>query len=691
MSNKSKQLYTLMKYFDLGKNSKVPLTGVTWRDPKNHKCGKKPLGNFGIPTGKVNNIFVLDLDTSKWNNRSCKSLLPSGNHPFVEKFGSLKTFIKQTDTYTVQTQSGGYHLYFNLPNNQCSYQNSCKHHQIDLRGNGGYVVGPGSKIGKNKYRHVHGQPNAIKDCPPELHSWVIDQIVCKNFQNKGPKKFTKSMFSCHKNISQSLAGSTNNDMWAYNISDKVILQIVDDLPSSYLNDRSDWLKLTTFFKILDKKDLWDQVSRQGDGYNQQKNNKTWRSINPNGLEMVVHILKTAKWYWYLPYIKFKPILKNKVKPHVVFNRPKLGLDFFDVYASRKHVVVKSDTGTGKTTSTKNYFKKHQHNFISIVSRRSLGMEQHKTFNMAGLDCNYYERHDFEQGCSYITTIDSFHKKCCDANLEDYVLFFDEWSSIVEYMLDSNTLSTNRIVTFKFLINAIKNANQCIYVDADINDNCFEILNHLKQGFTFVQNEFIHNSGVKSKEYFQESKMIGRLKKLNKYIVCCDSKTIAVNLHTELNDKSIKLYTSDNDEYLDMDTHDKIIYSPKIIYGLDSSIDREVFCFYKEHTITPKAMLQQIARCRNIKRLNYLFTKKKIAEPRYKTISECVKYVMKANKKSIDEFGLLCDESVNELYIKMLSVVAYNKDAYNTNKFGHFKLYRQQKAPEDDRRKEARGK
>ena len=84
-----------MKYFDLSKNSKIPEKGVAWRDPKNHKCGKKPLGNFGIPTGKVNNIFVLDLDTSKWNNQNCKGMSKSGKHPFVEKFGSLKTFIKK--------------------------------------------------------------------------------------------------------------------------------------------------------------------------------------------------------------------------------------------------------------------------------------------------------------------------------------------------------------------------------------------------------------------------------------------------------------------------------------------------------------------------------------------------------------------------------------------------------------------
>jgi hypothetical protein len=215
MQNKSIPLYKVMKFFDLSKNSKVPPKGVAWRDPKNHKCGSKPLGNFGIPTGKPNNIFVLDLDTSKWNKLECEAMRKTGTHPLIETFGSLKSFINQTDTYTVQTQSGGYHMYFNLPNNnQCSYQNSCKHFQIDLRGCGGYVVAPGSKIGKKKYKRIHGKSDQIKDCPTKLHEWVIDQIVCKKYQYRGPKKFTKSMFTCHDKIVRSIE-STDNSIWAY--------------------------------------------------------------------------------------------------------------------------------------------------------------------------------------------------------------------------------------------------------------------------------------------------------------------------------------------------------------------------------------------------------------------------------------------------------------------------------------------
>ena len=58
-------------------------------------------------------------------------------------------------------------------------------------------------------------------------------------------------------------------------------------------------------------------------------------------------------------------------------------------------------------------------------------------------------------------------------------------------------------------------------------------------------------------------------------------------------------------------HNKIIYSPKVIYGIDSCMRRNVYCWYKEHTINPKKMVQQVARCRNINNLYYHFEKKKI--------------------------------------------------------------------------------
>ena len=113
-------------------------------------------------------------------------------------------------------------------------------------------------------------------------------------------------------------------------------------------------------------------------------------------------------------------------------------------------------------------------------------------------------------------------------------------------------------------------------DADINENCFIFLKHITEDYLYIQNTFVHNSGVKALEFSKETEFIARLKSVDKWILCCDSKSLADNYFKILNDDTIKLYTSDNDEELIMDNHDKIIFSPKIIYGLDSSMNREVF-------------------------------------------------------------------------------------------------------------------
>ena len=114
-------------------------------------------------------------------------------------------------------------------------------------------------------------------------------------------------------------------------------------------------------------------------------------------------------------------------------------------------------------------------------------------------------------------------------------------------------------------------------------------------------------------------MIEKLKKESKFILCMDSAAEAERIHRELKDPSIKLITrlsiEEDDEkkrhckickgkkeidceecckiipYHEMDKHDKIIFSPKIVYGIDSLMRRPVYAYYKEHTISPRGMIQ----------------------------------------------------------------------------------------------------
>tara|TARA_R110002124_G_C8973954_1_gene515578 strand:- start:2985 stop:5909 length:2925 start_codon:yes stop_codon:yes gene_type:complete len=655
-------------------------------NPATNYKGEPTCRNFGNITGKQNNIFVLDLDTNKWDNEKCKAMAANnGIHPFLSKFG--KDFGKDFNTYSVKTTSGGGHFYFKYDDDIAkNYSNNF--HQIDIRSTGGYVVAPTSSVNGSSYDVV--LDTSIKKCPKILKDWIIDQIINKNYttNNKyAPTKKERKIKKTIKNINKKYKDTPcDNRLWLYNINDAEILRIVADLPDDYINNYGDWLKLTTFFKILDKKNLWTQVCKSGDNYNEYRNGLAWESCDAVNIEIVKHILITAHADWVLPYIKYKPILKETEKPTLIINRSKLGINesqkqecFFSKIKQNKFTVIKSDTGTGKTTAVKKYFKNKK--FISIVSRRSLGMEQYRTFNEYGLDVKYYENYwEMPQGCNFITTIDSFFKCCADIDFDEYYLFLDEFGSIVSYLIDASTpsITSKRTIFVQFALRAMKQSKKVIMADADINDSSLIFLRHITEDYLYIENTFVHNKDVKALEFSKENEMIARLKKLDKWLLCCDSKSLADNYFNILADPTIKLYTSDNNEELDMDKHNKIIFSPKIIYGLDSSMAREVFCIYKEHTINPKKMLQQISRCRNIIQLNYLFTKKKVMYPKYKNLDCCIARLMESNARSIKDFGFSTTEELNELYIHLLSRIEYNNDAYSTNKFAHFKLLLKQR-------------
>lgn len=101
---------------------------------KNH-----PYANFGIITG--DGLVVIDVDAK---NDGLKSL------------EEIKNLI--TPTLTIKTGGGGYHFYYHTTEKVNNRTGILK--GIDIRGDGGYVVAPGSKhkSGKN-YIIIKGEEN----------------------------------------------------------------------------------------------------------------------------------------------------------------------------------------------------------------------------------------------------------------------------------------------------------------------------------------------------------------------------------------------------------------------------------------------------------------------------------------------------------------------------------------------------
>ncbi len=61
------------------------------------------------------------------------------------------------------------------------------------------------------------------------------------------------------------------------------------------------------------------------------------------------------------------------------------------------------------------------------------------------------------------------------------------------------IKNKRVAAYQFLIGVLKNCHQIRAVDADISDLTYMFLKQTGRTFNFVENTFIHNQGIPSKE------------------------------------------------------------------------------------------------------------------------------------------------------------------------------------------------
>jgi Bifunctional DNA primase/polymerase, N-terminal len=118
---------------------KKPLTSHGLRDattdPENIKrwWGRWPNANIAIKTGKESGLFVIDIDVAD-GKMGADSLAE-----LVQKHGPLP------ETLEALTGTGGQHIYFRYPED-VGIKNSASRvaPDIDVRGEGGYVIAPPS-------------------------------------------------------------------------------------------------------------------------------------------------------------------------------------------------------------------------------------------------------------------------------------------------------------------------------------------------------------------------------------------------------------------------------------------------------------------------------------------------------------------------------------------------------------------
>ena len=136
-------------------------------DQINEWWRKWPHSNLGIVTGKSSGLVVMDIDP---NHGGFDSL-----HEMKKDYGDLP------ETVTVITGGLGEHLFFQYPSNDFDIRNATKlagYEGIDVRANGGYVVGPGSNhLSGGFYDYeISSSPDDIAIAP--MPNWL--EKLCSN-------------------------------------------------------------------------------------------------------------------------------------------------------------------------------------------------------------------------------------------------------------------------------------------------------------------------------------------------------------------------------------------------------------------------------------------------------------------------------------------------------------------------------
>lgn len=113
---------------------------------------------IGLPTGKPINAWVLDVDRKSGGYETLAAL--------EAEHGSLPR------TRTVSTASGGKHFYWRHVEGVTTSARKLNGHGIDVRGDGGFVIAPGSVMADGRtYTLVEDMP--VADAP----DWLLDIVL----------------------------------------------------------------------------------------------------------------------------------------------------------------------------------------------------------------------------------------------------------------------------------------------------------------------------------------------------------------------------------------------------------------------------------------------------------------------------------------------------------------------------------
>ena len=175
---------------------------------KNWFLKKFPNSNIGVMTGKTSGVWVLDVDRKTGGYESLEEL--------EKQYGPLPS------TYRVRTGDGGEHYYFRYSSDQ---RIPCSTGQLgpglDVRGNGGYAIGPGSNhISGTSYSWING-PDGVDIAPAP--DWLLSLIKEASSRKSRKPPLSESGFdSTFQQIVDGTRNTTLFEKFACHLRDKAI-------------------------------------------------------------------------------------------------------------------------------------------------------------------------------------------------------------------------------------------------------------------------------------------------------------------------------------------------------------------------------------------------------------------------------------------------------------------------------------
>lgn len=84
----------------------------------------------------------------------------------------------------------------------------------------------------------------------------------------------------------------NNFNYVYNVDDKQIIEILNQLDESYCNDKTEWLIIANSLFGLKKFDIWNDWSTMSKYYDYEQNMLIWNNMTATyDINYLTHVLK----------------------------------------------------------------------------------------------------------------------------------------------------------------------------------------------------------------------------------------------------------------------------------------------------------------------------------------------------------------------------------------------------------------